>query len=739
MPKLSRDHAPSARQSALKSSRNRLQNASPALLWLFSVRPCRKSPMSLPSQLVNRLDRETSPYLLQHAHNPVAWQPWDEQALALARTQDKPIFLSIGYSACHWCHVMERESFEDAETAAYLNAHFVSIKVDREERPDLDAIYMEAVQLMTRHGGWPMSVFLMPDSTPFHGGTYFPPTPRQGMPSFRQVLEAVVEAFATRRADLQTHGTNMVAQMVKLGAHPPASRTVTPTALLSHAVDQLQQRFDAHYGGFGSAPKFPQPMTVDFLLMQAFDRSQRQARHMAEFTLDRMLSGGIYDQLGGGFHRYSVDPHWLVPHFEKMLYDNAQLLGTYLRAWQMTGKADYLRVVQETIAYLLREMTRPEGGFYSAQDADSEGEEGLFFLWDQAEIEAILEPQAAQAVCLVMGVSAGGNFEGRNILHRPHALEECGRRLRMPPRRLQDLLRDALPRLWTVREQREKPARDDKILTEWNGLLISALAQCGAVLPHPAALQAARHAADFIWQAMRLPDGSLLRSYRAGQARNQGVLEDYAAYGLGLLDLFAADANPKWLERGEAVAARILTQFADPESGAFFQTGRDHETLVMRRKEYIDNAVPSGNSLTASLFLRLAHITGEDRYRQWAAPILAVVEALLAAQPTAFGRMLCAYADLHAPTQEVVIVGDPDDPATQALTHAARQPYHPRRLVLQIPPERDTELPVWQGKGLWHNRPAAYVCHHHVCHQPVTRIGAMLEQMQRVGPKTQSL
>jgi len=685
------------------------------------------------SPLANRLGRETSPYLLQHAHNPVAWQPWDEQALELARVQDKPIFLSIGYSACHWCHVMERESFEDARTAAYLNEHFVSIKVDREERPDLDAIYMEAVQLMTRHGGWPMSVFLTPDGTPFHGGTYFPPTPRQGLPSFRQVLEVVAEAFATRRAALQTHGTHVVAQMAQLGTHRPMPQKIDPAELLHGAVERLQQHFDAHYGGFGQAPKFPPPMTVDFLLSQAHDRSHRQARHMAEFTLDKMIGGGIYDQLGGGFHRYSVDTYWLVPHFEKMLYDNAQLLGTCLRAWQMTGKADYLRVVQETIAYLLREMTRPDGGFYSAQDADSEGEEGLFFLWDQAEIEAILDPDTARAVCLVLGVSAGGNFEGRNVLHRPHALEECGRRLRLPPRQLQGLLEQALPRLWRHREQREKPARDDKILIEWNGLLISALAQCGAVLPHPAALQAARQAADFVWQEMRAPDGRLFRSYRAGEAKNQGVLEDYAAYGIGLLDLFAADANPKWLERSEAVAARIVTHFTDSESGAFFQTGLDHETLIMRRKEYMDNAVPSGNSLAAGLFLRLAHITGEDRYRQRAVAVFSRVETLMAAQPTAFGRMLCAYADLHAPTQEVVVVGDPEDPATQALTQAARRPYHPRRLVLQIPPERDTELPIWQGKGLLHGLPTAYVCRNHVCRQPVTETGTLLTQMQQVG------
>lgn len=687
-------------------------------------------------QLSNRLRQETSPYLLQHAHNPVAWQPWDEQALELARIQDRPIFLSIGYSACHWCHVMERESFEDPETAAYLNEHFISIKVDREERPDLDAIYMEAVQLMTRHGGWPMSVFLMPDGVPFHGGTYFPPSPRQGMPSFRQVLEAVSEAFAARRSDLQTHGTNMVAQMVEIGSRRPESVSASAEANLARAVDQLQQQFDANYGGFGNAPKFPQPMTVDFLLTQAHDKSQRQARHMAEFTLNQMLKGGIYDQLGGGFHRYSVDTYWLVPHFEKMLYDNAQLLSTYLRSWQMTGKSDYLRVVRETITYLLREMTQPGGGFYSAQDADSEGEEGIFFLWDQTEIEEILDAEAAKAVCLVLGVSSGGNFEGRNILNRPHVLEECCRRLRMQPRPLQALLEESLSQLWNAREQRQKPARDEKILTEWNGLLISALAQCGVVLAHPGALHAARQAGEFIWKEMRDSGGYLLRSFRAGIAKNPGVLEDYAAYGLGLLDLFVAEADPKWLGRGETVANQIISQFADTESGAFFQTSHNHETLVMRRKEFIDNAVPSGNSLAANLFLRLAQITGEDHYRQQAASVFSFVEPLMAAQPTAFGRMLCAYTELHSPSQEVVIVGDPEDPATLALTKAARQPYHPRRLVMQIPPERHMELALWQGKVALNGQPTAYVCRNHVCNLPVTEVGDMLQQMHQIDLET---
>ena len=677
----------------------------------------------------NRLARETSPYLLQHAHNPVDWHPWDARALALAQTEDKPIFLSIGYSACHWCHVMERESFEDAETAAYLNAHFVNIKVDREERPDLDAIYMDAVQLMTRQGGWPMSVFLMPDGTPFHGGTYFPPTPRQGLPSFRQVLEAVTEAFARRRDDLQAHGVKMVAHMDALSAPAPAG-DLDREGLLSQARTQLAHVFDANYGGFGRAPKFPQPMTLDFLLAQAHDAGDRQARQMAEVTLTRMLNGGIYDQLGGGFHRYSVDAYWLVPHFEKMLYDNAQLLGTYLHAWQLTGKPDYRRVVLETIDYVLREMTHPEGGFYSAQDADSEGEEGTFFLWSLEEMEAALGQETAQAARLALGATARGNFEGRNILHRPLALEECSRRLRLQPERLQAVLQEARQALLQVRERRPRPARDDKILVEWNGLLIYALAQCGTVLPHAPALAAARRAADFIWERLRAADGRLRRSYKDGQAKFNGYLEDYAAYGRALLALFEADTNPVWLQRSQAVAATMRAEFEDAEGGAFFQTGHSHEKLVLRRKDFMDNAVPSGNSLAAAFLIRLAHIAGHAPYRASADRVFRRVGDLMGAQPTAFGCLLTALQDRDAPTQEVIIVGDPDAEATRALLHAARQSYHPRRFVAHLRPDHASDLPLLAGKTAAGGVPAAYVCRNQTCHAPVTNVADMLALMQ---------
>ncbi len=677
----------------------------------------------------NRLSHETSPYLLQHAHNPVDWYPWGEEALARAVQEDKPIFLSIGYSACHWCHVMERESFEDEATAAYMNARFVNIKVDREERPDLDSIYMEAVQIMTRHGGWPMSVFLMPDGTPFHGGTYFPPTARQGMPSFRQVLEAVADAYAERRDDLQAHGLKMVSFMDNLA---PGSSTgsLDRQGILAQATTQLRQLFDANYGGFGNAPKFPQPMTLDFLLTHSWETGQLPDRNMAETTLTHMLNGGIYDQLGGGFHRYSVDTYWLVPHFEKMLYDNAQLLKTYLQAWQVTGQEDYLRGVKQTIAYVLREMTDPAGGFYSAQDADSEGEEGLFFLWSLDEIQELLPAEEARIVATVLDVSAQGNFEGRNILHRPRSLEANCRYLRLPPQALQAGLQSAMQTLWQARELRIRPERDDKILTEWNGLMIEALALCGAVLPHPEALTAARRAADFIWAEMRQPDGRLWRSFKDGRARFNAYLEDYAAYGNALLALFASDSDPRWLAHCQEVAAMMQAEFEDTAAGGFFQTGHRHEKLVVRRKDYLDNAVPSGNSLAAHLYLQLAQLTDRADYRDTAERIMQQVGQLLVAQPTAFGRMLCAVAALDAPSQEVIIVGDPEDAVTQDMAHTARQSYHPHRLVAVLPPDHGSDLPVFAGKVQQGTTPTVYVCHNRVCHQPVNTVEAMREQMQ---------
>ncbi|MBP6440891.1 MAG: thioredoxin domain-containing protein, partial [Caldilineaceae bacterium] len=466
----------------------------------------------------NRLIHETSPYLLQHAHNPVDWYAWGEEALARARAEDKPIFLSIGYSACHWCHVMEHESFEDEETAALMNELFISIKVDREERPDLDAIYMDAVQAMTGQGGWPMSVWLTPEGKPFHGGTYYPKEPRYGMPGFQQVLRAAADAYHNQRDKVDGQAERLTA-MLRRTASLAADGGELGADILVETLQRMRQYFDDEEGGFGSQPKFPQPMTLDFALSQYRRTGDLDALWMAELTLEKMADGGLYDQLGGGFHRYSVDAIWLTPHFEKMLYDNAQLLRTYLHAWQVTGRPLYRRIVEETIDYILREMTAPEGGFYSTQDADSEGHEGKFFVWTPHEIEALLEPHAAAVFETYYGVSDRGNFEGKNILHVSRSVENVAQRFRVEPVQVEVALASARPLLFEARELRIKPGRDEKILTEWNGLMIHALAECGAVLGRADALAAAELAARFVLAHMSQPDGRLFRSYKDGQAR----------------------------------------------------------------------------------------------------------------------------------------------------------------------------------------------------------------------------
>jgi uncharacterized protein len=544
----------------------------------------------------NRLINETSPYLLQHAHNPVEWYPWGAEALERARQENKPIFLSVGYSACHWCHVMERESFEDEATAALMNERFINIKVDREERPDLDAIYMDAVQAMTGQGGWPMSVFLTPEGQPFYGGTYYPPEPRYGMPSFQQVLQSVAEAYQKRRDQVQGQAQRLTSALQRSAQIGGAAGELTPD-LLKEATATLLQYFDSEDGGFGSQPKFPQPMTLDFCLAEALRTGDLDVLYMAELTLEKMAHGGIYDQLGGGFHRYSVDAVWLVPHFEKMLYDNAQLLRTYLHAWQHTGRPLYRRVVDETIDYVLREMSAPEGGFYSTQDADSEGHEGKFFVWDLAEIEEILDPQAAGLFESYYGVSARGNFEGKTILSVVRSVESVAQRFRLSEAEVEQSLAASRQALFNLREGRVKPGRDEKILTEWNGLMIHALAECGAALERPEALAAAVQAADFILTSMSQPDGKLYRSYKDGQARLNAYLEDYASFSRALVALYEATFDLRWLGEATRLARLMQEQFADPHLGGFFQTGRDHEQLVVRRKDFIDNAIPSGNAL----------------------------------------------------------------------------------------------------------------------------------------------
>ena len=672
----------------------------------------------------NQLAQETSPYLLQHAHNPVDWHPWGEEALGIARKHDRPIFLSIGYSACHWCHVMERESFENEQTADLMNTHFVNIKVDREERPDLDAIYMEAVQAMTGSGGWPMSVFLTPSGQPFYGGTYFPPQPRYGMPSFSQVLLSVSEAYRERREDIDAQAERLTDAIGRTGSLSAGGDSLS-TEILSEASGRLLQYFDEQYGGFGDQPKFPQPMTLEFAMSQYRRSGDADVLRIAEHTLQRMAAGGIYDQVGGGFHRYSVDRIWLVPHFEKMLYDNAQLLRTYVHAWQINRRPEHRRIADETVDYVLREMTAAEGGFYSAQDADSEGEEGKFFVWTADEIEAILGKEEADLLGRTYGVTPAGNFEGKTILNLKRTVADVAQQAGAPVETVAERLTSARQKLFMEREKRIKPGRDEKILTEWNGLMIHALADVGVLLGREDALEAATKSADFVLSEMSQDNGFLFRSYKDGRARFNAYLEDYAGFARGLVALYESTFELRWLAEAVRLTKIMQSQFADEAGGGFFQTGIAHEQLVVRRKDFIDNAIPSGNSMAAELLLRLAKLTGNDEYRSEAARIFQIMAAAMAQQPTGFGRMLTALDDLLTPSQEVAIVGALDDPRTQALLHEARRHYLPHTVLALREPDGENPLPLLEGRTLVDGQPAAYVCENYACKLPVTSVDAL--------------
>jgi uncharacterized protein YyaL (SSP411 family) len=681
-------------------------------------------------QPTNRLIHETSPYLRQHAHNPVDWYPWGEEALTKAQTEDKPIFLSIGYSACHWCHVMEHESFENATTAAIMNERFVSIKVDREERPDLDAIYMDAVVSITNAGGWPMSVFLMPDGQPFYGGTYYPPQPRYGMPSFQQVLNSVADAYHNRRQEVVGQAARLTKALQRT-AYLTSHGGELGTEILDEAVNALDESFDRDDGGFGSQPKFPQPMTLDFLMADYLRTRNLDTLYMAELTLEKMAKGGLYDQLGGGFHRYSTDAVWLVPHFEKMLYDNSQLLRTYLHAWQLTGQPLYRRIVDETIDYVLREMTAPTGGFYSTQDADSEGEEGKFFVWTLTEIAATLGAPEAAIFAAYYNVSARGNFERRNILSITQSAAAVAERLRTTPAEVERIIAEGRRKLFALRETRVKPARDEKILTEWNGLMIHALAECSVVTGRADALAAASQAADFILTNMSQPDGKLYRSYKDGQARFNAYLEDYAAFVRALISLYESTFELRWLGEASRLTQILFAQFHDPTNGGFFQTGVDHEQLVIRRKDFIDNASPSGNALAAEALLRLSVLVDNDEYRREASRIVLTMKEMISRQPTGFGRLLGVLAALLSTSQEVAIVGDPALPETQALYQAVRQRYLPHTVLAAKRPEEESMLPLLAGRTLVDGKSAAYVCEHYACQLPVTDAAALVKLLER--------
>jgi uncharacterized protein YyaL (SSP411 family) len=646
--------------------------------------------------MANRLAQETSPYLLQHRDNPVDWYPWGEEALARARELDRPILLSVGYSACHWCHVMERESFEDPDTAAYMNEHFVSVKVDREERPDVDALYMEAVQAISGQGGWPMTVFLDPDGVPFYGGTYFPPDEGRGMPSFRMVMEAVVDAFESRREELRERAPETRARLGAIGAVEPAGEA--PGAeLLEAAVATLEAAADTERGGFGGAPKFPPASALELLLA-------RGKPEIVERTLDAMMAGGIYDQIGGGFARYSVDAAWLVPHFEKMLYDNAQLARAYLHGWQALGHERYRRVCEETLDWALREMRGPEGGFYSALDADSEGEEGRFYVWTPEEIRDVLG-EDADAILAYFGVSEKGNFEGRSVLHL------AGGAAAAEPEGL-DAARRAL---YEARAKRVRPGLDDKRLASWNALMLAALTECGAALEREDYLDAARGCAEFVLRDLRDADGRLLRTYKDGEGRLNAYLEDHAFLLEALLTLYEATFEQRWFEAARAIADTTIARFGDPERGGFFSTSDDHEQLIARRKEIGDHPIPSGNSAAALGLLHLEALTGERSYGDWADGVLRLFAKAAPRQPDAFAHLLRALDFQLSPTKEVALIGeDLTDLAT-----AVRSSYRPHQ-VLAGGPESSNTPSLLANRPQLDGKPTAYVCENFTCKVPVT-------------------
>jgi uncharacterized protein len=658
----------------------------------------------------NLLAAETSPYLLQHQDNPVDWHPWGEEALAEAREEDKPILLSIGYSACHWCHVMERESFEDPEVAALMNENFVCIKVDREERPDVDDIYMEAVQSMTGHGGWPLTAFLDPEGIPFYGGTYFPPEPRQGLPSFRQVLEATAGAYRTQREQLRAASDRVRQSLSAVGQIEQSDEELSP-ALLDQAEQGLLARADEVNGGFGGAPKFPPASALEFLL------TRRQTTPV-ERSLDAMMHGGIYDQLGGGFHRYSVDAVWLVPHFEKMLYDNALLARAYLHGWQVIGAERWMHVCSETLDWALREMRGPEGGFYSALDADSEGEEGRYYVWEEAEMrEALTEAgpsaDAIERVLGYWGVSPAGNFEGRNILHVP-----AGPAAKPPPE-----LTDARRALFAWRERRVRPGLDDKRICSWNALMISALADAGAALHRDDFLDAAAACARFINESMRDESGRLLRTWKDGEGRLNAYLEDHAYLVEALLRLYEATLEVRWFDAARETADTMIERFGDDERGGFFTTSHDHEELIARRKDLGDHPIPAGNSSAALGLLRLAALTGEAEYERRAVEVLRLFAPAAARHPDAFGHFLQAL-DFHlSPVREVALVAPANGAQASAslaeLANVVRSAHRPHVVLAggregAERPELLSERPAVEG------RPAAYVCEKFTCQAPVT-------------------
>jgi len=665
----------------------------------------------------NALVNETSPYLLQHAHNPVDWYPWCEEALSRAKGEDKPILLSIGYSACHWCHVMEHESFENEEIARLMNENFINIKVDREERPDLDTIYMAVIQMVTGGGGWPMTVFLTPDQVPFFCGTYFPPEEAAGRPGFRQVVTEVARAYRERKKDIVLNSDTIKSELRNLNIFPETSDEIDAT-VLDKAVSGMISNYDSRNGGFGQAPKFPPSMTLSFLMRAYLRTGNKQLLDIVSNTLIHMACGGIYDQLGGGFHRYSVDAEWLVPHFEKMLYDNALLSRVYVDAHLLTKEGFYRRIAEETLDYVLREMTSPEGGFYSSQDADSEGKEGAFFLWSYSEVQTILDEEESDVFCRYFGITPDGDFEGINILNIPRSGDAVAKLCGISDQRLLEIIRKGKRILFETREGRVKPGRDEKILTAWNGLMLRSFAEAANALGRADYLNAAVQNAEFLLSRLR-SNGRILRSFKDGRARFDGYLEDYAYLIDGLVSLYEAVFDSRWISEAESLADTMVQEFWDHEGDGFYFTARDHESLIHRPKEFYDHANPSGNSVAAYALLRLWKLTGDEGWLRYPASILKKMSGMMIRQPSAFAHLL-SVADFYCgKSKEIAVVGDPENSETREFLDEVHQNYMPNKVLAC---GLNSELFLLKNKVQIDGRPTAYVCENFTCKAPTTSL-----------------
>ncbi|HKR14326.1 MAG TPA: thioredoxin domain-containing protein [Pyrinomonadaceae bacterium] len=679
------------------------------------------------NEFTNHLIHETSPYLLQHAHNPVDWYPWGEDAFAKARAENKPVLLSIGYSACHWCHVMAHESFEDEAIAQLMNENFVNIKVDREERPDLDQIYMNAVQMMTHHGGWPMTVFLTPEGVPFYGGTYFPPQDRYNMPGFPRVLIGVAETYRDRPQDIAETGTSLLAELRRLSQGSGSDEPIEKE-LLDAAYVSIIRNYDSTHGGFGGAPKFPPSMTLEFLLRTYARSGNKDALEMVTHTCRKMADGGMYDQLGGGFHRYSTDARWLVPHFEKMLYDNALLSRLYLHHFQVTRSESSRATVEGILDYVLREMTDAGGGFYSTQDADTEGHEGKFFVWDVEEIRSALGEPAAALFCDYYDVTPGGNFEGKNIPNVTRPLEAVAVANGVTVDALQESLARSKQILFDLREKRIKPDRDEKVLTAWNGLMLASFAEAGIVLNRKDYTEAARGNAEFVLSSLRR-DGFLLRTWKSGVAKFNAYLEDYAFLIEGLVTLFETTGESRWLTEALPLTDRMIEEFWDEENGGFFFTGKSHENLIVRSKDYFDNATPSGNSVAANVLLRLAVLTDNERYRNLAIAVFREVGDTARRYPSGFGYLLSAVDFLLSTPKEVAIVGK-DAADIEPLLGETWRRYLPNKVVAPGFESDLAPIPLLKDRPLLEGQATAYVCENYTCQQPVTNPADLAGQLQ---------